>query len=257
MKRSPIGFWITSIVLIFLYLPIVILVINSFNESRFGGQWLGFTFKWYEALWNEPQMWHALANSLIIALSATITSTIIGTCAAFALQWYKGKLQTFHYGLIYTPLIIPDILMGISLLLFFVALNGSLGLTTIFIAHTTFCISYVTMVMISKLQNFDFTLIEAAQDLGANKAAILRRIMIPLLAPGLMAGALLAFILSIDEFVITYFVAGQGVSTLPIYIYTMIKFGSIPIINALSVIILTITIILICLTQWLSKEEDL
>lgn len=255
MKKSSVSFWITIFVLVFLYLPIIVLIISSFNDSRFGGQWLGFTFKWYERLWNEHKMWQALRNSLIIGISATVASTILGTTAAFALHLYKTKLQKVHYGLIYTPLVIPDILMGISLLLFFIALNVQLGLFTVFIAHTTFCMSYVTMVMISKLQNFDFTLIEAAQDLGANTWTITRRILFPLLAPGLTAGGLLAFMLSIDDFVITFFVAGQGVSTLPIYIYTMIKFGSTPIINALSTVILAISFVIIIITQSLSKEE--
>lgn len=255
MKRSSLCFWLTIAVLSFLYLPVIVLIANSFNDSRFGGEWHGFTFKWYQKLLYEHQMWKALGNSLTIAISATITATILGTLAAFGLHCYQGRLQKVHYGLIYTPLILPDILIGISLLLFFVALNIKLGLFTVFITHTTFCMSYVTMVMLSKLQNFDFTLIEAAQDLGANRIAILRRILLPLLTPGLMAGALLAFMLSLDEFVITFFVTGQGVSTLPIYIYTMIKFGSIPIVNALSVVILVFTIIFVLLAQRLSKGD--
>lgn len=255
MKKNPLCFCITLIVLLFLYLPIVMLVISSFNESRFGGIWTGFSLKWYERLWQEKAMWAALKNSLIISISATICSSILGTLAAFALHFYRTGLQKVHYSLIYTPLIIPDILMGISLLLFFVALNIKLSLFTIFIAHTTFCISYVTMVMLSKLQTFDFSVVEAARDLGANTWIVTRRILLPLLAPGITAGALLAFTLSIDDFVITYFVAGQGVSTLPIYIYSMMKFGSTPIINALSTILLTLTFIIVCITQSLSKDK--
>lgn len=256
MKRNPFCFIMTLLVLVFLYLPIIMLVISSFNESRFGGIWTGFSLKWYERLWQEKAMWAALKNSLIISVSATICSSILGTLAAFALHFYRTGLQRVHYSLIYTPLVIPDILMGISLLLFFVALNIKLSLFTIFIAHTTFCISYVTMVMLSKLQSFDFSVVEAARDLGANTWTVTRRILLPLLAPGITAGALLAFTLSIDDFVITYFVAGQGVSTLPIYIYSMMKFGSTPIINALSTIILALTFIAVCITQSLSKEKS-
>lgn len=255
MKRNPFCFSVTLLVLIFLYLPIILLVISSFNESRFGGIWTGFSLKWYERLWQEKAMWEALKNSLIISVSATICSSILGTLAAFALHFYRTGLQKAHYSLIYTPLIIPDILMGISLLLFFVALNIKLSLFTIFIAHTTFCISYVTMVMLSKLQTFDFSVVEAARDLGANSWTVTRRVLLPLLAPGITAGALLAFTLSIDDFVITYFVAGQGVSTLPIYIYSMMKFGSTPIINALSTILLALTFIVVCITQSLSKDK--
>ncbi len=255
MKRSPFCLTMTVLVLLFLYLPIIMLVVSSFNESRFGGVWSGFTIKWYERLWQEGAMWQALTNSLIIAVSATITSTILGTCAAFALHRYKTRWQKVHYSLIYIPLVIPDILMGISLLLFFVILNIKLSLFTIYIAHTTFCVSYVTMVMLSKLQNFDFSMVEAAKDLGANTSTVIRRILLPLLTPGLVAGALLAFTLSIDDFVITYFVAGQGATTLPIYVYSMIKFGSTPIINALSVIIILLTFIIVAVTQYFAKEE--
>lgn len=255
MKRNPVCLIITILVIAFLYLPIVMLVISSFNESRFGGLWTGFSMKWYARLWQEKAMWAALTNSLIIGVSATVASTILGTLAAFALHYYRTPLQKVHYSLIYTPLVIPDILMGISLLLFFVALNIKLSLFTIFIAHTTFCVSYVTMVMLSKLQTFDFSVVEAARDLGADTWTVTRRILLPLLAPGIIAGALLAFTLSIDDFVITYFVAGQGVSTLPIYIYSMMKFGSTPMINALSTIILFLTFIVVCITTSLSKEK--
>lgn len=254
MKRSPFCLTITILVIIFLYLPIIMLVISSFNESRFGGLWSGFTFKWYEGLLHESNLWLALRNSLIIGISATVASTILGTMAAFALNRYKTPLQTVNYCLIYTPLVIPDILMGISLLLFFVFLNIQLGLFTVFIAHTTFCVSYVTMVMLSKLQNFDFSIVEAAQDLGAGSWTVARRILLPLLAPGITAGALLAFTLSIDDFVITYFVAGHGAMTLPLYIYSMIKFGSTPIINALAAIILFLTFLIVWITQKFSKE---
>ncbi len=256
MKRSKRCFIITLLVLIFLYLPIIMLVISSFNESRFGGVWSGFTLKWYGRLFQEKAMWQALQNSLIIAISATVVSTILGSFAAFALHRYKTKLQKVHYSLIYTPLVIPDILMGISLLLFFVVLNIRLSLFTIFIAHTTFCVSYVTMVMLSKLQTFDFSIVEAAQDLGANSWTVARRVLLPLLAPGITAAALLAFTLSIDDFVITFFVAGHGSSTLPVYIYSMIKFGSTPVINALSTIILLITFVIIWFTQSMTKDES-
>jgi spermidine/putrescine transport system permease protein len=141
-----------------------------------------------------------------------------------------------------------------SLLLLFIALNIKLGLFTVFITHTTFCLSYVTMVILARLQNFDFSVIEAAQDLGASNWVVLRKVFIPLLMPGIAAGAMLAFTLSIDDFVITFFVVGQGTTTLPIYIYSMIKYGSTPVINALSVILLTLTFLVIWLTQRLIEE---
>lgn len=254
MKKHPFCSAVTLCVLIFLYLPIIMLTIASFNESRFGGIWSGFTLKWYVRLLHERELWLALKNSLIVGISATVVSTIIGTIAAFAIHRYHTPLQRTHYALVYIPLVMPDILMGISLLLFFVILNIPLGLFTVFIAHTTFCISYVTMVMLSKLQNFDFSIVEAAQDLGSNTRTTVRKILLPLLTPGITASALLAFTLSIDDFVITYFVAGPGATTLPLYIYSMIKLGSTPIINALSVIILGLTFIVVWLTQKFTEE---
>jgi spermidine/putrescine transport system permease protein len=258
MKKSRFPMIITIAVLIFLYLPIIVLIVNSFNESRFGGVWSGFSLKWYESLFKERSVWYAVYNSLVVAISSTVASSFLGGLAAFALYRYKNsKLQKFNYGLIYTPLILPDILMGISLLIFFIFLNIKLGLFTIFIAHTTFCLSYVAMVLLSRLQNFDFALVEVAQDLGANSWQIFRKVLLPLLTPGIMAGALLAFTLSIDDFVITYFVAGPGSTTLPIYVYGMIKFGSPQLINALSTLLLGVTFFIVWLTHRLLGEETL
>ncbi len=257
MKKHPVCFGITTLVLLLLYFPIGMLIGNSFNASRFGGSWAGFSFKWYYQLLEERALWDAFTNSLIVATLSTLASTILGTLAAFAIYRYKTPLQKFHYGMIYTPLIIPDILMGISLLLFFIIINLDLGLLTITIAHTTFCLSYVTLVVLSKLQNFDYSFVEAAQDLGGNTFTVLRKVILPILAPGLAAAALLAFTLSIDDFVITFFVAGEGSTTLPIYIYSMIKFGATPVINALSTLILLATFISISLMKKISKDVGL
>ncbi len=257
MRKSRFCLTVTFFVFIFLYLPIILLMANSFNGSRFGGVWTGFTLHWYEILFTDASVWQAFMNTLIVGISSTVASTVLGTTAAFALHWYRTPLQKLHYGMIYIPLIVPDILMGISLLLFFIALNVKLGLFTIFIAHTTFGISYVTMVMLSKLQNFDFSVMEAAQDLGADMPQVIRRVLLPLIAPGMIAAALLAFTLSIDDFVITFFVAGEGASTLPLYIYGMIKYGSTPVINALCTLILLLTFLSVWLYQTFSKEETL
>ena len=228
MKHSRLPQATTILVLVFFYLPVVVLVINSFNLSRFGSHWEGWSIYWYIRLFHEREIWQALANSLLIAVSATALSVLLGTIAALALHRYHSQLQKFHYVLIYTPLVVPEILMGISLLLFFVALGMELGLFTIFLAHVTFCISYVAMVVLGRLQDFDDSIIEAAQDLGAGWWATTWRVVLPLLAPGIFAGGLLAFTLSIDDFVITFFVAGPGSTTLPIRIYSMIKHGAPP-----------------------------
>lgn len=255
MKRSRLPFYTTVTVLIFFYLPILLLVINSFNSARFSSHWAGFTLKWYNQLFEHREIWAALQNSLIIAVSATLASVLIGTVAAFALHRHSSRLQRAHYTLVYAPLVVPDILMGISLLLFFVALGIQLGLFTIFVAHVTFCISYVAMVVLARLQDFDFSVIEAARDLGANQWQTVRRIFLPLLFPGIAAGALLAFTLSIDDFVISFFVAGTGSTTLPIRIYSMIKHGAPPLINALSTIILVVTFITVLASQKLMQRR--
>jgi spermidine/putrescine transport system permease protein len=256
MKRSRLPLIITVVVLIFFYLPILVLVINSFNASRFGSTWEGWSLRWYSRLWHEREIWLALENSLIIGISATLLSVVLGTTAAFALHRYQSRLQRFHYTLIYTPLVVQEILMGISLLLFFAAIGLELGLFTIFLAHVTFCISFVALVVLGRLQDFDFSIVEAAQDLGANWWTACWKVLLPLLAPGIVAGGLLAFTLSIDDFVISFFVAGPGSTTLPIRIYSMIKHGSPPLINALSSILLLLTFLAVWLSQRLTIEKS-
>lgn len=256
MRRSSIPLVTTLVVLLFFYLPIAVLVVNSFNGSRFEGAWGGFSFKWYAKLFEQREIWHAFRNSLVIALSATAMSTVIGTVAALALHRYATRLQKLHYTLIYAPLVVPEILMGISLLLFFVAIGLQTGLFTIWLAHVTFCISYVAMVVLSRLQDFDYSIVEASLDLGADWWTTLVRVLLPLLAPGIAAGALLAFTLSIDDFVVTFFVAGPGSTTLPIQVYSMIKHGSTPLINALSAIILVVTFVVVAVAQVLTQEKQ-
>jgi spermidine/putrescine transport system permease protein len=248
--RSIFSKAITGVVFCFLYLPIVVLIINSFNSSRLGGNWGGWTLQWYLLLFEDEQIWYALKNSINVALASTLCSTVLGTLTAFCLHLYRSRLQKFHSLLIYTLLIVPEVHMGISLMLFFIASSIPSGLVTIFIAHTTFSISYVTMVMLACFEDFDFALVEAAMDLGANWSSMLRKVFFPLLRPGLIASALLAFALSLDDFVITFFVAGPGATTLPLYIYSMTKFGSPPLINALSTLLLTITFI----AAWTSQQ---
>ncbi len=254
MKKSPISASLSIAIMTFLYLPILVLFINSFDASKYGSDTFHFSLKWYEQLFRERELWRALLNSLIIGIAAALIASILGTLSAFSLYRFKTFLQKIHYSFIYIPLIIPDILMGISLLLFFGTIFFPLGLFTIFIAHTTFCISYVAMVVLARLQQFDYSVIEAAQDLGANDWLIIKRVWLPLLAPSIFAGGLLAFTLSFDDFVITYFVAGQGALTLPLYIYSMIKFGSTPVINALSTLLLLLTGPIVWLTHTLSED---
>ncbi len=255
MKRSYWPSIITACVLVFFYAPIVVLVLNSFNSSRFGGRWEGFTFGWYAKLWAAEDVWEALGTSLKIAVLASFSAMLLGTMAAFALHRFRTRLQKTHLSLVTLPLLMPDILMGMSLLLFFVALGVDTGFTTIWIAHVTFCISYVTMVVLARLQDFDFHLVEAARDLGASSWQTTSRVIFPLLAPGIIASGLLAFTLSIDDYVITFFVQGPGTTTLPLRIYSMMKVSrNMPIINALSTLLLTLTFVAVGLSFLLTRR---
>ena len=254
--RSRFTKYITILVLLFFYLPLIIMTVNSFNASRYGVVWSGFTFKWYIKLFNDPEILNAFLRSIIIGTSSMFASMVLGTIAAFCIYYYKSKFQIFQQALIYVQLGVPDILMGISLLLFFIAVNLSLGMKTIFIAHVTFCVSYVAMVVLGRLQDFDYSMVESARDLGGGWYIIITKILIPFLSPGIIAGGLLAFTLSIDDFVITFFVTGVGSSTLPVYIYSMIKHGTPIIINALSVLFLLVTFIIVVITQIILNKKE-
>ena len=272
-RHSRVPLFVTLLTLVFLYTPLVTVAVMSFNASRVGGKWKGFSFVWYEELMKNSQIWEALCNTLIVAVIATVISTILGTLSALALYRSKNKLKGIYNALIYTPLVVPDILMGIGLLLLFVTmissfgnllnswfgLNFELGMTTIIIAHVTFCMSYVTMVVLGRLQEFDKSLIEAAQDLGASGLYTFFRVTLPVIMPGIIAGALFAFTLSIDDFVITFFVKGAGDTTLPIFIEsTMKRARKLPLLNALSVIFLVFTFIVVFIARKLltNKTEN-
>ncbi len=256
MKRFPLPLIITVLVLISLHAPLVLLVVNSFNASRFGGEWEGFTLKWYEKLWQANEVWESMLVTLKIATSATLASMILGTLAALALHRCRSWLQTAHHTLITLPLALPDILMGMSLLAMFVALGVETGMLTLWIAHTTFCLSYVTMVVLARLQDFDFTLLDAARDLGASRWQATRRVLLPLLLPGILAGGLLAFTLSIDDYVITFFVSGPGTTTLPLRVASMMKTSrALPMINALSTLMIACTFILAAVSFRLQRRN--
>jgi spermidine/putrescine transport system permease protein len=246
---------VTACVLVFFYLPIVVLVVNSFNASRFGTTWQGWTLAWYARLIGQAEIWAALRITLLVAVTATAVSVVLGTTAALALHRFQGRLQRTHSALISIPLVMPEILMGMSLLLLFATIGLPLGILSIFLAHVTFCLSFVAVVVLGRLQDFDDSLLEAARDLGATSWVAARKVLLPLLAPGIAAGGLLAFTLSVDDFVITFFVAGPGSTTLPIRIYSMIKHGSPPLINALSTVLLAVTFVAVWLSQRLLEKR--
>lgn len=233
----------------FLYLPLVIVVVYSFNDSRLNAEWVGFTFDWYDKLLHNEEMLKAAGNSLIIATISAGIATVLGTLAGMAMHQFRLRLLP---GLVMAPIAMPDILMGVSLLLFFIILNMTLGLVSIVLAHITFCIGFVALSVQARMSGIDKSLTEAARDLGATPWICFRRITLPLLAPGIIAGALMAFTLSIDDFVITFFVAGVGSSTLPLQIYSMVKIAVTPEVNAISTLLMLLTLVLITLVSKLS-----
>lgn len=247
--RHRLLFVYTFAIMAFLYLPILVLIAFSFNSSRYNASWTGFTWDWYVTLFKNSQVLDALFNSLIVAVVATIVSTLLGSLTAIGLHKNKIRFRNAVDGMIYLPIIIPEIVMGLSLLILFSQLQIPLGRTTIIIAHITFCISFVVITVSARLEGMGMQLDEAAQDLGATPFQTFRYVTLPLILPGILAGALMAFTLSIDDFVISFFVAGTGSNTLPLYIYGMVKRGITPEINALSTIMIVVTILLVILAD--------
>ena len=254
-RRISLFFFI--LVLIFFYLPIIMLVVLSFNNSR-GFSWGGFSLKWYIELFrNSPDLWEAVLRSILIALGSSFLSVVIATLGAIAIKWYNFKVKKYVKFISYIPLVIPDIIMGISLAIFFAnIIKGGVPLSmwTIFIAHTTFNIPFALFIIMSRLDEFDYSVVEAAYDLGASEFTTLVKVIIPMMMPGIIAGFLMAVTLSFDDFVITSFVSGNGQPTLPIYIYASIKRGVSPVVNALSVILIIGTIILTFSSRKLQKN---
>lgn len=238
---------------LFLYTPIIILVIFSFNVSRYATAWRGFTLQWYQSLFADQALAAALRNSLIVAGGSTLISTVFGTMVALAMERYRFRGRLALDSLLYLPIIIPDIVMAVMLLIFFVLAHARLGLLTIVVSHVAFNISFVAVVVRARLAFFDVELEEAAQDLYANEWQTFRRVTLPLIMPGILGGALLAFTLSIDDFVITFFTAGPGSSTLPLRIYSMVKLGVTPEINALSSLMLLVSMGLLAVSLFLQK----
>ena len=229
----------------FLYLPLVVVVAYSFNDSRLNAEWVGFTLRWYRTLAADKPMLAAARNSLLVAAAACAISTALGTLAGMAL--HRHPRRRLLPVLVLTPIAIPEVLQGVSLLIFFVLLNVTLGLVSIILSHVAFCIGFVAVVVRARLQGLDESLIEAARDLGATPWQAFRRVTLPLIAPGIVAGALLAFTLSIDDFVITFFTAGAGTTTLPLQIYSMIRIAVTPEVNAASTLLMALTLALAAL----------
>jgi spermidine/putrescine transport system permease protein len=265
-KIGNISLWTNAVLgFFFLYIPIFILVIYSFNSSRFNAVWRGFTLNWYRSLLTgvtdgraqitDLMIWDAVNNSLIVAAVSTVIATILGTMLALALERFRFRGRTVIEGLLLLPIIIPDIAMGISLLVFFsllfqlietlTGIRLVLGLSTVIIGHVAFNISFVAVTVRGRIAELERSIEEAAWDLGANEWQTIWRIILPLIFPGIVSAALLAFTLSLDDFVIAFFTTGVGGTTLPLFVYGMIKFAVTPAINAVSTLILLASLLLV------------
>ncbi len=240
-----------------LLLPLLLLVLFSFNASRSGARWDGFTLDWYARLLHRPDLTIALRTSLIVAVTSTVIATALGTLAALAMGRHRRRAAAAFESLLVLPIVTPEVVAGISLLILFSAAGIHLGLVTIIIAHITFSVPFTIMVVLARLRGMDSSLEEAALTLGANELTAFRRVTIPLLMPGIIGAALLAFTLSFDDFVITFFTAGPGTSTLPLVIYGMVRRTVEPSVNALSaLLVLGTTLLLIVAHRWLGRHAS-
>ena len=250
--------WLGSIVAVvyfFLHLPLLVLVVFSFNASRFSVEWSGFTLDWYRRILERSDILAGLRISLVVGIVSTALSTVLGTLLALGLARHRLRGRAALESLLYVPLVTPEIVVGISLLILFAALNIGLGVATIIIAHVAFSISFVTVVVLARLAGMDRHLEEAALILGADEWTTFFRVTLPQLLPGVLSGALLAFTLSFDDYVITSFVAGSGSSTLPVVVYGMVRRNIEPTVNAISTLVLVFTSILIYLADRLGRER--
>ncbi len=257
MRNSRIpGRLVLTAVFGFLYLPVAVLVLLSFNESGLPTTWTGFSTKWYGALLGNGKILGAAGNTLVVAVAATIVSTILGTLLALGMEARARKSGTLE-AIAFAPMVIPDIVLAVALLSFFSKLNVTLGLHTIIISHVIFDLAFVCSVVRARLKNFDYSVVEASRDLGASGWTTFWRITFPSIMPAVIAGALLAFTLSVDEFIISFFTAGagRGSTTLPMQIYSMIRFGITPEVNALATLIMGVSATALLLSQWLNREQ--
>lgn len=246
----------TGLVYVFLYAPIIVLVILSFNSSRFSTVWQGFTWRWYALAWQDAGLIASLRVSLIVAFITTVVATIIGTAAAIALARHRMKFKRAAEGLVFLPVIIPEIVIGFATAGLLGLLGIAFGLGTIIAAHVAFSISYVVFIVRAKLATLDLSLEEAAMDLGATRWQSFFRVTLPLIFPAVTSAALLVFTLSLDDYVITSFVAGPGSATLPLKIYSMVKTGVTPEINAISTVLLIVTVVLVFVSERFSSGRQ-
>lgn len=254
VQRWLFGGW-TVVVFAFLYLPIIVLILFSFNDSRLSLQWTGFTTKWYSILFENAVLIKAFQNSLIVALGTTVLATALGTMGAWLMFRYRFPMRNALNLLIFVPMVMPEVLMGVSLLILFVNLKMELGFLTMIIAHTTFCFPFVLVGVQARLQGIDPFLEEAAMDLGATPIQAFWKVIVPYLTPAIVSGALMSFTLSFDEYIVSLFTTGADSQTLPLKVYGMARRGLDPQLNALSALFVLGTIILVVFSQLIQKRH--
>ena len=227
-----------------MFLPLIVIIFYSFNESK-GSDFTGVSLIWYKKLlFDSKDLWRSLLNSLIVAFSSAALSTVLGTLAALGISWYKFKGKTYIQTISFLPMVLPEVIIGVSMLIFFSGIKLPLGLFSIFTAHTTFCLPFVFLMILARIDEFDFSIVEAAYDLGATERQTMFKVIVPAILPGIMSGFLMAITMSLEDFVITFFVSGPGSTTLPLYVYSMIRFGVSPVINALSFVMILGTVLI-------------
>ena len=256
VQRAFFGTW-TVAVFAFLYIPILLLVVFSFNDSKLNLHWVGFTTKWYGLLLQNEVLIRAFQNSIIVAGATTLLSVFLGTTAAWLLYRYRFPAQQLIGLLIFIPMVMPEVLMGTSLLVLFVTLGMPLGYGTLIIAHTTFCFPFVLVGVQARLQGIDPSLEEAAMDLGATPLKAFWLVIVPYLMPAIVAGALMAFTLSFDEYIVTIFTSGAESQTLPLKVYGMVRVGLNPQLNALSTLFIGATALIVIGSQFFSRKKTI
>ena len=244
------------VVYAYLYIPIIILVTNSFNEDRYGLSWKGFSWNWYERLFNNDTLIQAAFHSVTIAFFAATLATIVGGLTAIALYRYRFRGKQAVSGMLFIVMMSPDIVMAVSLLALFMVVGISLGFWSLLLAHVTFCLPYVTVTIFSRLNGFDARMLEAAKDLGASEVTILRKIILPLALPAVVSGWLLSFTISLDDVVVSSFVSGVSYEILPLRIFSLVKTGVTPEVNALATIMIVLSLGLVMLSQLVTRENN-
>ena len=254
LVRRLLATW-TGFVFLFFYLPIAILILFSFNQSKLNIVWTGFTLDWYAALWRDSVLVRTLKNSLVVAGATTLLSVVLGTAAGWLLYRYRYRGSALLETLVFLPMIVPEVILGVSLLILFVTIGLQLGYTTIVISHVTFCFPFVMAAVQARLAGLDPALEEAALDLGATPFQAFTKVLVPYLMPAIVSGALMAFTLSLDELIVTYFTASAGTRTLPLEIFGRVKKGLDPSLNAISTVFILFTVLAVFLTEALRRRN--